>query len=310
VPQIYSAVGSIEAVHETELGSKLLARVKSVQVRAGQSVTGGQSLVELDDSDLLARLEQAGAARDAAEATLDQAKIDKERIDGLIETGAATKREQATAENTLKAAQAHYKQADKAVKEAQTMLDYAVVRSPMDAVVVDRLVEPGDMVQPGQALVRVYDRLQLTATVRESLAARLQPGEPLTVWLDAMNRSCQGRVSEIVPEADPVSRSFRVKVTGPCEAGVMPGMFGRLQIPFGRRRELPVPVSAILEVGQLEMVLVVEDGFVRRQFVRIGRRSVDSDTGAETVSVISGLDAAGSHELVADAAAFWAKVQP
>lgn len=307
VPVIYGAVGSIEAIHETQVGSKILARVRSVSVRAGQTVVRDEVLIELDDSDLRARLEQAVAAREVAKAELDQAKIDLERIEQLFEGGAATERELSTAGNAFRAARANHQQGIEAVKEAQTMVDYAVIRAPMDAIVVDRLVEVGDMVQPGQALVKMYDRLQLTAVVRESLAARLKVGEPLTVWVDALGKSCPGRVSEIVPEADPVSRSFRVKVTGPCSPGVIPGMFGRLEIPVGQRQELRLAASVVMEMGQLEMVLVVEDGLVRRQFVRTGRRATDQATGEELVEIISGLDIGKSWRLIANPTQFWAE---
>jgi len=309
VPVVDSAVGSIGAVRATEVSSKILARIKAINVAAGQTVKANDVLVALDDTDLAARLEQAVAARDAAKAALDQAGVDNERIKRLLENAAATEREATTAENNLRAAQARHEQASQAVTEAQTVLDYAVIRSPMDGVVIDKLAEVGDMAKPGQPLVKLFDRLQLVATVRESLAERLKVGDDLAVHLEALNKSCQGRVSEIVPEADPISRSFQVKVVGPCAPGVIPGMFGRLEIPLGQRRELRVPASAVMNVGQLEMVLVVEDGYVRRQFVRTGARSVDPESGKEVAQILSGLSPEQSWRLVTDATSFWAGVE-
>ncbi|HUW81532.1 MAG TPA: efflux RND transporter periplasmic adaptor subunit [Phycisphaerae bacterium] len=309
VSVVDSAVGSIEAVRATEVSAKILARIKAINVAAGQAVKANDVLVVLDDADLAARLEQAAAARDAAKAALDQAQVDSERIKRLLESAAATEREATTAENNLRAAQARYEQASQAVTEAQTVLDYAVIRSPMDGIVIDKLAEAGDMAKPGQPLVKLFDRLQLVATVRESLAERLKVGEDLTVHVEALNKSCQGRVSEIVPEADPMSRSFQVKVVGPCAPGIIPGMFGRLEIPLGQRRELRVPASTVMNVGQLEMVLVVEDGHIRRQFVRTGARSVDSESGKEVMQILSGLSPEQSWRLVTDATSFWAGVE-
>jgi HlyD family secretion protein len=163
------------------------------------------------------------------------------------------------------------------------------------------------MVQPGQALVKLYDRLQLAATVQESMASRLAVGEPLMVWVEALGKRCEGRVSEIVPEADPLSRSFRVKVQGPCAPGVIPGMFGRLEIPMGAREALVVPALAVMRVGQLDMVLGAEKGFVRRQFVRVGRRIVDAQA-RQMVEVLSGLEPGQPCRIVAEPSAFWARV--
>ena len=78
VPVVDSAVGSIEAVRATEVSAKILARIKAINVAAGQAVKASDVLVALDDADLAARLEQAAAARDAAKAALDQAQADSE----------------------------------------------------------------------------------------------------------------------------------------------------------------------------------------------------------------------------------------
>jgi hypothetical protein len=84
-------------------------------------------------------------------------------------------------------------------------------------------------------------------------------------------------------------------------------MFGRLQIPMGSREALVVPASAVVDVGQLEMVLVVEQGFVRRQFVRVGRRLVDGQ-GREMAEVLSGLEPGQPCRIVAEPSTFWAKI--
>lgn len=306
VPTTQVAVGTVQALREAEISAKILARIKAMRVRAGQTVKRGDVLVELDATDLQSRLEQAGASRDAEHAALDQAKADFDRIKRLLDSNAATKREYSTAENAMRGAQARLEGATQAVTEAKTLLDYAVLRSPMDGMVIDKLADVGDMAKPGQPLVRIFDQLQLVATVPESLAAGLIPGEPMTVTLDAIGKTCQATVSEIVPEADPISRSFQVKVIGPCAPGIIPGMFGRLAIPTGQRRELRIPAPAVLQVGQLDMVLIVEDGFVRRQFVRTGKRIPDPSGGPEQVEILSGLSADHAWTLVADAAAFWA----
>ena len=63
-----------------------------------------------------------------------------------------------------------------------------------------------------------------------------------------------------MPEAQAESRSFQVKVTGPCPPGVYTGMFGRIFIPLEEEEVLVVPRQAVRQVGQLEEVDVVEDG--------------------------------------------------
>ena len=129
------------------------------------------------------------------------------------------------------------RRAQETVNEVQATLDWATIRSPIDGTVIDKKVDVGDMVTPGQMLVTLFDpkRMQLVASVRESLTHRLQVGQSIGVQVEGLNKQCSGTVSEIVPEAQSASRSFQVKVTGPCPPGIYSGMFGRILIPLDRK---------------------------------------------------------------------------
>jgi len=167
----------------------------------------------------------------------------------------------------------------------QTTLDCATIRSPIDGTVIDKKVDVGDMVSPGQILVTLFDpkRMQLVASVRESLTHQLQIGQGIGVRVEGLNKQCSGTVSEIVPEAQSASRSFQVKVTGPCPPGVYSGMFGRILIPLQEEEVLVIPRRAVRNVGQLELVDVVENRRPVQRAIRTGR------TFDENVEVLSGL---------------------
>lgn len=287
IPRYEWAVGTIQSVNETALGSKILAKVVEVNVRAGQAVEEGDVVVRLDDRDLHAQAAQAQAEVDAAEARLNQAQVDYDRIMGLAEQDVATQHEINTVQNELRAAKAGLERARQALEHAQTLLSYATIQAPFAGVVVDKQVEVGDMVGPGQLVVRLYDptRMQLVATVRESLARHLAVGNQLGGYIPALERMCTGRVAEIVPQAQVQSRSFDVKLVGPCQPGIYSGMFGRLLIPLGSEEVLLIPASAVIEVGQLDLVDVAADGEAQRRSVQLGR------TFGQWVEVLSGLEA-------------------
>ncbi len=287
VPLVESAVGTIRAVHETSIGSKLLARVVEVHLKAGQKVNQGDVLIRLDDTDLQAKLHQAKAAVTAAEATRAQAALDEQRYERLAEAKAVSRQEYEKASTALRSAEAELRRVQEAVKEVQAMLDWATVRSPIDGIVIDKKVDSGDMVAPGQILVTLFDpkRMQLVASVRESLAHRLQVGQSIEVSIDGLNKQCSGQVSEIVPEAQSASRTFQVKVTGPCPTGIYTGMFGRILIPLEEEQLLVIPKQAVQTVGQLELVEVVENDRTTRRAIRTGR------TFDNQVEVLSGLRA-------------------
>lgn len=291
VPRMESAVGTIRAVHETAIASKLLAKVVEANVQAGRNVTRGQVLFRLDDEDLQARLEQAGAAVAAARAARDQAIIEFDRVKSLFDRNAAAKIEYDRVATALKTAEAELSRAEQSRREAETILSYATVVSPFDGKVVDKRVEVGDMVTPGQVMLNLYDptRMQLVASVRESLTQRLRVGQPIDVYVAALDKQCQGRVSEIVPEAETASRTFSVKVIGPCPPGIYTGMFGRLLIPLDEQEVLVAPRGAVRRVGQLELVdVIVADqagDTLQRRAVVLGRE-FNGD-----VEVLSGLHA-------------------
>jgi RND family efflux transporter MFP subunit len=223
---------------------------------------------------------------DAAQAALDQAQTNYDRIARLRAQDAASEHELTTATNELNAGKARHEQARSVLREAETTLGYATIRSPLTGVVIDKAVDVGDMVTPGQTVLRLYDRLQLVATVRESLATNLKVGQQLPVTLEALKLRCEGSISEIVPEADVLSRAFHVKVTGPCPAGVIPGMFGRLHIPIGERQELRIPRTAVRRVGQVPYVYrVIEGKRAERAFIQIAGEYGDQIAVASGLSV-------------------------
>lgn len=285
VPRIETAVGTVRSVREISVASKLLAKVVEINASAGMQVHEGDVLVRLDDADLVARLEQAEAVARAAQALRDQAKIELDRITTLSGQGAASKIELDRVSSAYASARAEAERAEQAVAEARTVLGYATIPAPMAGVIIDKRVEVGDTVTPGQVLLTLFDptRMQLVASVRESLTHRLRVGAPIGVRVDTIAHTCEGLVSEIVPEAESASRTFSVKVTGPCPPGVYSGMFGRLLIPLEDETVCVVPNSAIRRVGQLELVEVVVDGQARRRGVKLGR-SFDDE-----VEVLAGL---------------------
>ena len=287
VPILESAVGTIRPITETKVGAQILATVRVMHaMRSGQPFKRGDVLVELDDRDLRTHLAQARSALQAAEAKLAKARTDLARSEQLFAQKMASQEKLDRHQTLVKESEARVAGLQQAVASAQTVLRYATIRAPIDGIVVDKHVNQGDLVSPGQTVVTMYDptRLQLIASVREQLAAKLSIGKQVDVRVEALHKSCPGRVDQIVPEASGMSRSFQVKVTGPCTPEVLSGMFGRLTVKIGERQEIRIPHSALRRIGQLDIVFVVtKDDKLLRRFVRIG------DSSESRYEVLSGL---------------------
>jgi membrane fusion protein, multidrug efflux system len=296
LPLSESAIGTIRAVHETTIGSKLLARVVEVNLKAGQKVKAGDILVRLDDTDLRAKLQQAKATVASAEAAHSQAALEENRYGALVKSHAVSQQEYDKTLTALRSTEADLQRARETVNEVQAALDWATVRSPIDGTVIDKKVDTGDMVTPGQMLVTLFDpkRMQLVASVRESLTHKLQVGQSIGVRIDGLNKQCSGTVSEIVPEAQSSSRAFQVKVTGPCPTGIYSGMFGRILIPLEEEQVMVISRQAVRTVGQLELVQAIEKGRTVQRAIRTGRSlgDVKDESGQllrDQIEVLSGL---------------------
>jgi multidrug efflux pump subunit AcrA (membrane-fusion protein) len=100
-------------------------------------------------------------------------------------------------------------------------------------------------------------------------------------------------VDEFVPSADPVSRSFRVRVALPEIENLYPGMFARMRLPVGQRRAVTVPAESVTAVGQLRTVVVEEDGRWERRYVTAGETR---DGSTEILSGLSGGETVGIPE--------------
>jgi RND family efflux transporter MFP subunit len=283
VPIRYELIGSIQSRVPVTAASRVAARVIEVKVHAGDRVRIGQMIVRLDASDLQARIAQAQGELAAAQAELARASADEKRFSALFSRGSVTASERDAAQAAWRSAAGRVAQARAAVAAARAASDYAIVRAPVDGVVVERMVEPGDIAMPGKPLVRLYDEnaLRVELLVPEELARKLDIATPLEV--DAGGADYSTRVGEIVPAADPASRSFIVRAPLPSAKGLQPGMFARATFGAGSEPTLTVPRSAIREVGQLQTVRVVSARIVQTRMVSLGRR-----LGAR-VEVLAGL---------------------
>ncbi len=272
------APGTVSAVREALVSPRIMAMIGEIEVASGDRVERGQVLARLDSRDLAAREQQAGQVLAAARARLTETEREFERMRTLVAEQVIPRAQFDAAEAALQTARAEARRAEQALDESRAGASYAVIEAPFDGRIVDRYAEPGDMAMPGTPILKLYDpaRMRLEAYVRESLAAGLRPGMTLAVHMDAISTTVQGRVEEIVPQAEPGSRSMMVKVALPERADLYPGMFGRLMIPSGQERRLLAPVGAIRQIGQYQFVWVVPaEGPPTRRYVKLGESVID-----------------------------------
>jgi RND family efflux transporter MFP subunit len=297
-PLIEQAAGTLRAKVETVISPLITATISSIAVWSGDEVNAGEVLVTLDSRELKARVDQAHQAVVAAQAMLGQTEKESKRVERIFKAdpGAVSKAERDRIQTGLSTARAELVRLKRYKDEARTALSYSKLTSPIAGRIVERYADPGDTARQGVPVLRLYDpaTLRLETNVRESVASKLTENQRLTVAIDALGKQYSGIVDEIVPSADPGSRTFLVKVSLSGGAGLYPGMFGRLMIPIDEVEKIYIPFKAATQVGQLDFVIVkTEQGAVRR-YVRLGERGPE-----DRVEVISGL-APGEQVLITE----------
>ena len=314
ITEWYEAVGTVRSKTETYISAQITGRILKIVVRPGDKIKKEAPLIYLDDREFQARLNQARQGLEAVKAKKDQAEqvliaaqavytqadANYKRIKTYFDQEAATKKNLEQAEASYKqakagveraqkgivAAGAGVQQAKQVVEEARVALGYTKIIAHETGEVAKRLAEPGDLAWPGKSLLVLHapGALRLEAHVREGLIKKVLPGSKLQAAIDALDTIIDGTVEEVIPSADPLSRTFLIKVAIPAITGIYPGMFGRLLVPLGERQAVIVPEKAIYRIGQMEIVKLEKQGQWCNCFVRTGKEMNGK------VEILSGLD--------------------
>ncbi len=287
IPQGLEVLGAVISVSLAQVSSQVAGKVTKVWEEAGSRVKAGASLVTLSAEEFQARASQARAQAAQAQAQLTRAASEYRRYQFLFKEGAASPQEFEGVEARFQAAQAAVAAARAQVQEAATLKGYTLVKAPADGVVASRQTAVGDLAQPGQALVTLYnpERLQIEGEVNDSYRDQVKVGEPVQVTVPAVNWQAELPLSEIFPISAGASRTFKVRTAMLQEPRLVPGMFARLTLPLGQTRGLLIPQTAVKRVGQLTLVSVVVNNRTELRQVKLGRQV------GEQVEVLAGLQA-------------------
>ncbi|WP_458411705.1 efflux RND transporter periplasmic adaptor subunit [Schinkia sp. CFF1] len=256
-----------------------------------------------------------------AEATVTKAQTDlalKEKVysrkNSLYEAGAISLQEKDEAETAYLAAKAQVAEsqaqlettkanrsevlaslgvAEAALNSAAVNVQDGTIQAPFNGVVVEKLVDKGDMVSPGVPLLTIEKApYYLEVFVDERKQSKINIGQTIPVTIDALTNTIQGKVTEITPKIDPASRTFKVKIEIPQSAGnpnsnlkLKSGMFGYAIFPEANEQGMFIPKSAVYYWSQLTAVFVVDQqNIAHLRYVQLGEEHNNN------VEVLSGLN--------------------
>jgi multidrug efflux pump subunit AcrA (membrane-fusion protein) len=168
--------------------------------------------------------------------------------------------------------------------EVRTYLSYTTLKAPFDGVVLQQLMDVGNLAAPSQAILKIgSNRNVVYAQVNESGMSLAQVGGEATVEVPSAQKTFKARILEINPNIDPETRSFRIKLSG--DTHLVPGMYANVSLGQADEDIILVPGPAVYERGQLPVVFVDKDGKAEMRIVKTGR------TFGNSLEIVSGLHA-------------------
>lgn len=316
LPRAVRVTGTLAAQEQVVLGMKVAGRLSEITVDLGSRVTKGQALARLDPTEFQIRVQQAQAALQQARArlglapddphdrinpeqtalvrqaraSLNEARVQRDRAQSLLKRQLLSPSELDTAEAAFQVADARYQDAVEEVLNrrallaerrselalAQQQLADSVLYAPFDGAVRERQAAAGQYVTAGQSiltLVQVHPlRLRLAVPEREAAGVRL--GQAVQVTVTGDPQVYLGRVARLSPAIEESNRTLMVEAEVPNSDEVLrPGAFASADIVTAADQPVIfVPASAIVTFAGIEKVIVVHDGKAVERRVRTGRR--------------------------------------
>ncbi len=276
IPVTVHAIGSLVAAKNVQLAPETAGQVEKVLFQDGMFVKQGTPLIQLNSAEYQAKLDSAEASLMLSETTYNRmAKLANKEI---------------ISRQDLTKALADFKESKAAAQESRAMLDKMRLVAPFDGVVGKSLVNPGDHVSAGQALVSLTDthHLHVEYTIPESYVALLKLGQAITVTASTFpGKNFVGHVAYIAPTINTQDRTISLYAEVPNDDQVLvSGLFVNIEQALGEQSNaLLIPEKSLIATIDGQQVYTVVDGKAHSVAVTLGQRT------AQSVQILQGLQA-------------------
>jgi multidrug efflux system membrane fusion protein len=280
--------GEVKPRVESRLGFRVAGKIIQRQAELGQHVKAGTVLAQLDPQDYRLAAEAARAQVAAAMTNRDLAAADHKRYVTLREQNFISGAELERRESTYKAAQAQLEQAQAQLAAQGNQARYTQLVADVSGVVTAIEAEPGQVVSAGTPVVRIAQdgARDVVFSVPEDKVAGMRPGSGVTVRLWAGNGALLGKIREVAASADPVTRTYAVKVAldGAAQpplgatVTVLPEALGHAGL-----QAIKLPTSALRQEGKGTAVWVLD-----RATMTVRSQPVEVATADGNDAVIAG----------------------
>jgi RND family efflux transporter MFP subunit len=299
---VYS--GELRARHETDLAFRVGGKIVARLADPGSRVKQGQVLARLDPEDARLAAQAAAAQLASAESDLALARAELERHADLLAKKFISQSAYDVKHNAFNAARARAEQARSQAGLSANQQEYTTLVADADGVVISVSAEPGQVVAAGQPVLKLAHagEREVVVNVPEGQLARFKVGQAVAVSLwAAPSAPFAGRVREVAGGADPVTRTYAVRVNAPgAPASAQLGMTANVAFADAAQADLVVlPLSALARQGERPAVWVVDPASskVKMRPVEIGQFREDGVTITQGLQAGDVVVTAGVHKL-------------
>ncbi len=290
--QVLLLSGSLRALDLATVKARVAGDVREILVREGEAVRAGQVVARMDTTEYEAKLAQARGNLNSAKAQLEIAIKARDNNAALVEKGFISKNAFDNSASQYAGAKASVDAAQGAFDFAQKQLNDTVLRAPIAGLVSARNVQPGEKVSPDYKLIEIVNlqKMELEAAVPASEIGRIVIGQSVSLHIEGMPQSFDGKVVRINPAAQAGSRSIPVyvQVANPNNQ-LRAGMFAEGKLVLSSKPGvLALPPGAVRRDGSGAYVFTIENGKIARKPVSTGSEGQSGDE--PRIEIVSGLD--------------------
>ncbi len=272
--QVVRLNGTIQPFNQSLLRAEVAAVVNEISVRRGESVKKGQLLARLDTSDVGARMREKQSNLESARSALKLAEINREKAITLTQRGVKSQTALDEAENAWRNARANVAALEQQLTVARKSVNDTAIYAPIDGLVAERFVNPGERVAIDTKLFSIadLDMMEVEALVPARDVPQLRIGQKVVLHVEGFgDRNFDAHVERINPTAQSGSRSIPVYVLLKNPEHVLRGgMFGAGEAVLAEASGVvAIPGEAVRDENGARVVYVLKDNKLERRVVQI-----------------------------------------
>ena len=270
VEQATEYVGTVKSRQSTTVQSQAEGFITRIHVKAGDTVTRGAALFDIDSNSQQAFVANLESVRVARQADVTLAKQRADRAKALLDAGAGTAQDLEAATSALQSAEAQLKAIDEQIRQQKNELGYYRVTAPTAGVLGDIPVRQGDRVTRATQLTDIQsnDGLEIYLSVPVQQAPSLKLGLAVQVLSDSGGAPTTERVTFIAPSVDDTTQTVLVKAAVVNTRPLRTDQFVRARVIWSTTPTLTVPITAVLRISGQNFVYVAapaRGGLVAKQ---------------------------------------------